>query len=427
MKKINLVEYGAQTLNNNPNLKVFYRSGFRDHLVEFQANANARDTGSTPVATRIRDKEIPFSMMALKDTYRTLEDVWTELNRSLEDGGRYLRIIRTWDDVTQITTDSGWTLSDDAVNRSLTYTKRWLDAAIQFDADVSVSGNNQATITNSSGTGINISQYDGMGNFEFWLDINNIEQLQGIVIIVGSDSGNYLLGSITEQFDGSPIVEGRNKFSVAWSDMIETGNVDPGLMGRYVSLAIQYSASQTDITGIVFGGLIWQYEQDTVNFRAYELGIVESTQKEYPDFRQFELRFSAYKGIGEGTNQDLIYQVSAVSSVSNDFVIDLGGSAQPRPVLTIKFTGITNLAAMTLRNKTTGDLVTITRTWTAGDNLIIDTESKTVTVNNAPVDFTNVLPRFTLGLNRVNISLVATTQNTISQTTNNANLRGEVA
>jgi hypothetical protein len=426
MKKINLVEYGAQNLTNNPNCKVFNRSGFRDHTIEFQANKNARQSGSTPVAVRISDKEISLSCQVQEDSARTLVDVWTELKRATEDGGRYLRIIRKWDQITSMTTDTDWTLSDDAVNRSYTTQKRWFDGGIQFDADVSISGNNQATISNINLPGINVSQYAGEGNIEAYLDINNVEQLTGLVLVVGSDVDNFLVGTITKQIDDAPITEGRNKFSVSIADMAETGSVDYGLLGRYVSLSIQYASAQDDIAGIVFGGIIWQLESDTLNFKCYELGISESTVREEVDRRNFEIKFSAYRGIGEGTNSELVYLQNGVSAITSDFIIDLGGSATPEPVITLKFTGVTNLSALTLYNKTTGDTVTITRTWVINDTIEFNMTTKTVKVNNTAVDYTSVIPRFALGRNKVNIALVATSQDIISQTTNNANLRGEL-
>lgn len=426
MKKIVLVEYGAQTLTNNPNFKVFQNPGARDHKVELQTLKNARSSGSTPVNVRIEEKQITLSCQVQSDEQRTLEEVWTELNRSLEDYGRNLRFIRTWEQITPLSTDTGWVLTDDAINRSLTYTTRWLEAGIQFDLDVSVSGNNQATITNTSLDGVDLSQYDGKGNFEFWFDLNNIDYLSGLVLAVGSDTNNYLVGTFTTQADGSALVEGRNKFSIAWADMSETGNPDAGLMGRFIQVQLQYTSSQTDTTGIVFGGLIWQYDENTVNYKCYSLGIQEKTVQEFSDHRKFDLSFNAYRGIGEGTNREIVYTASSVSAVSSDFTIELGGSFTPEPSLKFTFSAVTNLQAVAIYNKSTGDIITISRTWSVGDVLEVDSDSKTVKINNSEIDYTSVIPRFILGRNKMNVSLSSTSESVISQTTNNSNLRGEI-
>lgn len=81
------------------------------------------------------------------------------------------------------------------------------------------------------------------------------------------------------------------------------------------------------------------------------------------------------------------------SSKANTFVA-VGGSKPALPVLTVTLNSGSGLTSkyIQLTNSTTGKLIKVTRTWVAGDVLVIDCENKTVKVNGAAVDYTGVFP-----------------------------------
>jgi hypothetical protein len=81
------------------------------------------------------------------------------------------------------------------------------------------------------------------------------------------------------------------------------------------------------------------------------------------------------------------------ASKTNTFVA-VGGNKPVLPVLTITLNSGTGLTSkyIQLTNSTTGKLIKVTRTWVAGDVLVIDCENKTVKVNGSAVDYTGVFP-----------------------------------
>jgi hypothetical protein len=81
------------------------------------------------------------------------------------------------------------------------------------------------------------------------------------------------------------------------------------------------------------------------------------------------------------------------SSKTSTFVL-IGGTVVALPVITITLTAGTGLTSkyIQITNPSTGKLIRITRTWVAGDILIIDCENKTVKVNGTDVDYTGVFP-----------------------------------
>jgi hypothetical protein len=106
--------------------------------------------------------------------------------------------------------------------------------------------------------------------------------------------------------------------------------------------------------------------------------------------------------------------------------ITLDGTYTPLPRFTIDITAATNVSKITLANITTGDSVDITRTYAAGDRVVIDTDNREVLVNGAAVDYDDVLPRFILGENDIQVSISTTGLETIDELTQNSNLTGEV-
>ena len=77
----------------------------------------------------------------------------------------------------------------------------------------------------------------------------------------------------------------------------------------------------------------------------------------------------------------------------------LGNAPEQYPVITITLTAVTggSAASIFVGNNGTGQQLTITRTWSASDVLVIDTFNRTVKVNNVEVDFGGHSPLFAPG------------------------------
>lgn len=82
-----------------------------------------------------------------------------------------------------------------------------------------------------------------------------------------------------------------------------------------------------------------------------------------------------------------------------------GGADQQVPFLQFYFTGGTlGTGTVVIGNLNSGQQVSITRAWSAGDLLQIDSKNNTVQVNGVDVAFTGALPTFGAGLQTITYS-----------------------
>lgn len=99
------------------------------------------------------------------------------------------------------------------------------------------------------------------------------------------------------------------------------------------------------------------------------------------------------------TNTTIVSASGRTSGTYNDAHTFLGNAPEQYPVITITLTAVTggSAASIFVGNNGTGQQLTITRTWSASDVLVIDTFNRTVKVNNVEVDFSGALPLFAPG------------------------------
>lgn len=95
-----------------------------------------------------------------------------------------------------------------------------------------------------------------------------------------------------------------------------------------------------------------------------------------------------------------------LTSSPNTWNWTFGGSADTQvPVLQFYFTGGSlGSGTVTVGNNATGQQISINRTWSVGDTLVINTQLKTVQVNGADVNFSGAFPEFGLGLGTITYS-----------------------
>jgi hypothetical protein len=109
--------------------------------------------------------------------------------------------------------------------------------------------------------------------------------------------------------------------------------------------------------------------------------------------------FLASDPIGrESASQTFISKLGlTTASYSESGTIE--GSATAYPTTTITVNSITGgtTKQVTVSNAGTNQGITIERTWTAGDILIIDSENMDVTVNGVAANFTGMLPQWAAG------------------------------
>lgn len=112
----------------------------------------------------------------------------------------------------------------------------------------------------------------------------------------------------------------------------------------------------------------------------------------------FSVEFVCAEPIGynEGTLLLLSETYTTASSLSP---IDVEGSYKAEPLISLTVTSFTGAGdqSITVRNALNFGGVTISRTWTAGDEIEINCLTLDVTVNGAPVDFEGIFPTWEPG------------------------------
>lgn len=426
MEQKTLIQYGALNLSKSYIITSDV-TGERGHSHTVQRLTNTRTPGSTPVSRNLQEKTINLAGSIIANSVKTVEDIINEVNAALSDGDRYYRSLRQWSLLLEPASTYSWTPGGDGTAAALDTSEAWFETSLKFDVDVSLSADDYVEYSTDDGIGTNLESYEGTGNFEIGIYIPDPTYITSVSFRVGSDISNYLSsGDLTTQFDGQPIKQGWNWFSIGWDTMVMTGTIDPGLIGRYLYFKMAYTSAQADINNVRFAGMIWQNDEITKNYRCYSSKIDPEDQHFQKSFTNFNLDLLAYKGYGESTTEKIAY--SGVGSTNPASIsMDLSGNESPEPVIALKMTNVTNLDTVTLQNNTTGDQVIIDPTsWTANDNINIDTESKAVTQNNSALDYTSVLPRFVVGKNKLSFSLTSSSQDTQQQATNNTDLSGEI-
>jgi phage-related protein len=103
---------------------------------------------------------------------------------------------------------------------------------------------------------------------------------------------------------------------------------------------------------------------------------------------------------GKDTSATSLASAVSVTTTPKTQALTIGGSAPEQFVnITLVVTAATGLTAktVTIQNQTTGQTITILRTWTVGDSIAIDSFTRTVTVNGSVVDYSGAFPIFTPG------------------------------
>lgn len=425
MKDYTLIQYGGYNLSNNRCI-TSSASGSRDYLVPLQRLPNSRFAGSTPVNRRLNEREILLTG-SINSAGSDFQDVLTDFKMALYKENRKLHIAPLWTEIVEPENDSDWLFMGDAISKDFdTQEYQFGIGSIAFTANTYASG--YARLRNYDLAGVNLGEYQNQGNFEFWLYIPDKNIVTDISLSIGSDDSNLgyaIVDPFTANYDGKPLENGWNYISIAWGDLIQVGNPDPYSMGRFVDVVVEYSSLPESQT-FLFGGLLWQYDDDTKNYAGYFENIVIGTQHFDINRADFNARFINYDGVAVGSSDLNAFTQTGISTDSYSFDVELGGNYDPEPKIYILTNSVTNLESITIENTTTGDSVVISDTFVAGAYVIMNLETKEVTIDGSVVGYSDVLPRFEIGKNNIKITLVSSSASSISQTTINSDLGGEI-
>lgn len=116
-----------------------------------------------------------------------------------------------------------------------------------FDVDVSQSGNNRATISNSTLNEMDLSDFENLGSWLFWVYIPENAEFSSITLYWGSDTSNYWSATVTTAANGSSWADGWNRVRVGWADATATSSPDSDEID-YIRFDLNYTGSQLDDT-----------------------------------------------------------------------------------------------------------------------------------------------------------------------------------
>lgn len=145
-------------------------------------------------------------------------------------------------------------------------------ASLNFDLDVSQSGNDYATIQNTTLTQIDLSDWEDLGAWLFEAYIPDATNITSYTLFWGSDTSNYWSATKTTDIDGSAWTDGWNTVKVNWSDATATGSPDATAID-YIAIRVTYDGAQADDTDFRLDNLrIAKPETLTYHYVSWDVG-----------------------------------------------------------------------------------------------------------------------------------------------------------
>lgn len=151
-----------------------------------------------------------------------------------------------------LTSDGGtWEVdgsTSDAINLTIDNTEyKEGNGCFNFDVDVSVSGNNRATIQNTALTSRDFTKYEDLASFIFRIYVPDVTYFSSITLRWGSGTSDYWSATATTDLNGNAFVDGWNRLKINWIDATATGTPDVADI-TYIRFDYNYGASQADDT-----------------------------------------------------------------------------------------------------------------------------------------------------------------------------------
>ena len=120
-------------------------------------------------------------------------------------------------------------------------------ASLNFDADVSQSGNNKIEIGNTTLNSMDLGVYEDLSSWLFEAYIPDVTNYTGFTLYWGSDTSNYWSATVTTDVDGSDWVAGWNTVKIDWAGATATSSPDVSAID-YMQIDFNYGAGQGDDT-----------------------------------------------------------------------------------------------------------------------------------------------------------------------------------
>lgn len=318
-----------------------------------------RERGVAVPSSRYEGKNIPVQGSVKKDdinpNIESIIKAWDVIFNTDEE--RFLRKIPAYIELVPTDDASDWTASNDAVSLAVDSNQYELEyESIGFDIDVSNSGNNYATLTYDSATGVDISTISD-GNIEFSLKVDDVYYITSLDIKVGSSSGNYYSANVTANYEGRSFENGVIRVSLQKNTLTETGTVDDSDI-KYFQVQVNYSSSMPDVSNC-FIDMIQFIDEDRVrNHPCYITGEVDRGGEHYNiSWTKFSANFFNAKGRAESTHYYTLFDEDGVTATSDTQLLDLDGSIELSPLINIDIVDSTGLGGLSLANLNDGNIL----------------------------------------------------------------------
>lgn len=178
---------------------------------------------------------------------------------SLTDGGGTWVLDTTSSDATNLTIDSNEFKQG--------------NASFNFDITVAQSGNNRATIQNTTLASMDLSSVNDLGTWIFWIYLPTVTYFTSATIYWGSSTSNYWSATATTDINGNAWVAGWNRVGIAWNGATATGTPNASAI-TYVRIDYNYGASQANDTDYRLDELtIVRPEKLTFYYTSWYVGV----------------------------------------------------------------------------------------------------------------------------------------------------------
>lgn len=119
----------------------------------------------------------------------------------------------------------------------------------------------------------------------------------------------------------------------------------------------------------------------------------------------FSVEFLCAAGVGSDTYASTLLASTNVSTTTAILGITVGGTYKAQPVITVTINTVTGATDKTLliNNAVTLRGISVTRTWTAGDVMVIDSMNQAIFINNAAVEFSGQFPEWEVGAGSIGV------------------------
>ncbi len=246
----------------NDHQNVTYDLDFLDTIFYYKITTAVPDLmGSVDLRRAIPDHDRSFTYKSARELAEEIGQGETESSFSIEyrDTNWYLAVNHGSSKSSKVilsadATDNGggtWAVdssNSDATNLTIdTVEIKEGTGSFNFDADVSQSVNDRATIQNTTLNKLDLTTYEDLGSWLMEVYIPDVTNFTGITLFWGDDTSNFWSVSATTDIDGSAWANGWNTVKVNWSDSTKT--LSPVVTAiDFIRIDFDYTNSQTDDT-----------------------------------------------------------------------------------------------------------------------------------------------------------------------------------